>query len=114
MRSLVPVLVLVVLASVGCDEPQPKQPEGERCSLAHREFDRCVSGLYCRPPVGMEKLFASRAGPVGTCTHYLKEGEHCDREAADCEPGLACERQSGVCRYSSGISREKRGEDIVE
>ena len=114
MRPMLPMLAVVLLSAVGCDEPPPEQPEGERCSMAHGEFDRCMPPLYCRPPTGVRKLFPSKAGPVGLCTRYLREGEGCARAAADCEPGLFCEKQSGICRHSSGVSREKRGEDVVQ
>lgn len=114
LRSPRFALALVLFAAVACDEPPPKQPEGERCSMAHGQFDRCMPPLYCSPPTGLRTLFPSKAGPVGLCMRYLKEGEGCARTPAVCEPGLFCEKQAGVCRYSSGVSHEKRGEDIVE
>ena len=106
------VLVGVLFAALGCEEPPPKQPLGEHCSLARGEYDRCVAGLYCRDPSGVQNLFPSKAGPIGTCTAYLKEGEGCTRSPAACEPRLRCEKQSGVCR--SDMNREVRGHDSRE
>lgn len=110
MRSIPLAVVLAALVSTGCEEPPPNQPEGERCSMVLPDYQRCRPPLYCHPPSGIRSFVRSEAGPVGLCKRYLAEGENCASGAADCEPGLDCERQSGVCRPSSGISHDKHVE----
>lgn len=74
------------------------------------DYQRCKPPLYCHPPSGIRAFVRSKAGPVGICRRYVEEGERCAGGDAECAPGLICERQSGNCRQSSGISHDQRGE----
>ena len=82
--------------------------------MAHGEYDRCKSPFYCSEPRGIENLFRSKNGAIGTCRAYLEEGAGRARAAAECAPGLKCEKRSGVCRNIDDVSTEARGSDSRE
>jgi len=62
----------------------------------------------------LARLWVAFAGEVGRCTRYVRDGEHCSRTGAACEPGLFCEPQSGVCRATGSMDTTPRGADSLD